>query len=55
MLEFLLEVGLLNLPKKNMDFTPAMPDVIIDNYPDEKAKGKDSQLQAAVNELLKTL
>ena len=41
--------------EKNMDFTPAMPDVVIDNYPDEKAKGKDSQLQTAVNELLKTL
>lgn len=41
--------------EKNMDFTPAMPDVVIDNYPDEKAKGKDSQLQAAVNELLKAL
>lgn len=41
--------------EKNMDFTPAMPDIVIDNYPDEKAKGKDSQLKAAVNELLKTL
>lgn len=41
--------------EKNMDFTPAMPDVVIDNYPDEKAKGKDSQLKTAVDELLKTL
>ena len=41
--------------EKNMDFYPAMPDVVIDNYPDEKAKGTDSQLKAAVNELLKTL
>jgi hypothetical protein len=32
-----------------------MPDVVIDNYPDEKAKGKDSQLKTAVDELLKTL
>ena len=40
---------------KNMDFTPAMPDIIIENYPDEKAKGMDSQLKAAVDELLKQL
>jgi len=41
--------------EKNMDFTPAVPDIIIDNYPDEKAKGKDSQLERAVEELLKQL
>ena len=41
--------------EKNMDFTPAMPDIIIDNDPDEKAKGIDSQLKKAVEELLKEL
>lgn len=41
--------------EKNMDFTPAMPDVVIDNAPDEKAKGKDSQLEKAVNVLLQQL
>ena len=39
----------------NMDFQPAVPDFIIDNYPDEKAKGTDSQLKKAVDELLKQL
>ncbi len=38
-----------------MDFTPAMPDIIVKNYPDEKAKGKDSQLKRAVEELLNQL
>ncbi len=41
--------------EKNMDFTPAVPDIIVENYPDEKAKGKDSQLKRAVEELLKQL
>lgn len=41
--------------EKNMDFTPAMPDVVIENGPDEKAKGKDTQLKTAVDELLKDL
>ena len=41
--------------EKNMDFTPAMPDIIVKNYPDEKAKGKDSQLKRAVEELLNQL
>lgn len=40
---------------KNMDFNPAIPDVIVDNYPDEKSKGMDSQLKTAVDELLKQL
>ena len=34
---------------------PAMPDVVIENGPDEKAKGKDTQLKTAVDELLKDL
>lgn len=41
--------------EKNMDFTPAMPDIVIENEPDEKAKGKDTQLRTAVDELLKDL
>jgi len=41
--------------QKNMDFTPAMPDIVIDNAPDEKSKGKDSQLKRAVEELLKQI
>ncbi len=41
--------------QKNMDFTPAMPDVVLDNAPDEKAKGKDSQLEKAVSVLLEQL
>jgi len=41
--------------EKNMDFTPALPDIVVENYPDEKAKGKDSQLKRGVEELLKEL
>ena len=41
--------------EKNMDFNPAMPDIVIENGPDEKAKGKDTQLKTAVDELLKDL
>jgi tricorn protease len=37
---------------KNMDFVPAIPDIIIDNAPDSKIKGEDPQLRAAVYELL---
>ncbi|RJP58219.1 MAG: PDZ domain-containing protein, partial [Ignavibacteriales bacterium] len=40
---------------KNMDFVPAVPDIIIDDAPDSKAKGDDPQLRAAVNELLKQI
>ena len=38
-----------------MDFTPAMPDIVVHNNPDDKAKGKDTQLKRAVDELLKDL
>ena len=38
-----------------MDFTPAVPDIEIENAPDEKAKGKDTQLKRAVDELLKQI
>ena len=41
--------------EKNMDFTPATPDIIVENMPDEKSKGMDSQLKRAVEELLKQL
>jgi len=41
--------------EKNMDFNPAMPDIVIENGPDEKSKGKDTQLKTAVDELLKDL
>ena len=41
--------------EKNMDFTPAMPDIVLENKPNEKAKGTDSQLKKAVETLLKQL
>ena len=41
--------------EKNMDVTPATPDIIVYDAPDEKAKGVDSQLKRAVDELLKQL
>lgn len=41
--------------EKNMDFTPAMPDIVVYDTPDEKAKGIDSQLKRAVEELLNQL
>jgi len=41
--------------EKNMDFTPAVPDIIVYNAPDDKSKGVDTQLKAAVDELLKDL
>ncbi len=41
--------------EKNMDFHPAVPDIIIANNPDDKAKGRDTQLKKAVDELLKDL
>ncbi|MCB9219903.1 MAG: PD40 domain-containing protein [Ignavibacteriales bacterium] len=39
----------------NMDFVPAVPDIIVYNNPDSKAKGEDPQLKRAVEELLKDL
>ena len=41
--------------EKNMDFHAAIPDIIVANNPDDKAKGKDTQLKKAVDELLKDL
>lgn len=40
---------------KNMDFHAAVPDVIIDILPDSRSKGKDEQLQKAVEILLEQL
>lgn len=37
---------------KNMDFHAAIPDVVIDILPDSRSKGKDEQLQKAVEILL---
>ena len=39
----------------NMDFDPAVPDVLVLNNPDDKAKKKDTQLKKAVDELLKQI
>ena len=38
--------------QENMEFHGAVPDFIVKNNPDSKAKGKDLQLRKAVNELL---
>ncbi len=40
---------------KNMEYGPAVPQLIIFNNPDDKEKGKDTQLKAAVDELLKEI
>ncbi|WP_248722700.1 S41 family peptidase [Seonamhaeicola sp. ML3] len=39
----------------NMELGPAVPDIIIYNRPDDKAKNKDTQLKKAVDELLSQL
>lgn len=38
--------------EENMELGPAVPDIILTNAPDAKAKGTDAQLEAAVNALL---
>lgn len=40
---------------ENMELGPAVPDIIIDNAPDSKAKGRDEQLKKSVEELLKEM
>ncbi|WP_027137370.1 S41 family peptidase [Gaetbulibacter saemankumensis] len=40
---------------KNMDFVPAMPDILVKQHPGDKAKGVDLQLKAAVDALLKQI
>ncbi|MBN1301503.1 MAG: PD40 domain-containing protein [Melioribacteraceae bacterium] len=39
----------------NMDFYPAVPDIIVYELPADKSKGEDPQLKKAVEELLKQL
>ncbi len=41
--------------KSNMELGPAVPDILVTNSPDDKAKGKDTQLKKAVDTLLKQL
>ena len=41
--------------RSNMELGPAVPDIQIKNAPDDKAKGKDTQLKRAVEELLSAL
>lgn len=59
--KILMDGSLVRLPgrgwfaletEKNMDFVPAVPDIIIFNSPDSKSKGIDEQLKRAVVELL---
>ena len=40
---------------KNMEWGPAVPDLLVDESPDARAKGKDEQLKAAVDVLLKDI
>ena len=40
---------------ENMENGPAVPDIVVYNSPDAKAKGKDEQLKRAVDELLKEI
>jgi len=39
----------------NMEFGPAVPDVLVSNNPDDKSNGQDTQLKTAVETLLKQL
>lgn len=41
--------------ESNMELGPAIPDVVVLNNPDDKAKKQDTQLKKAVDELLKQL
>ncbi len=40
---------------QNMENIPAVPDIVVYNSPDGRAKGKDEQLERAVDELLKQI
>ncbi len=40
---------------ENMENGPAVPDILVENAPDSKAKGRDEQLKKAVETLLKQL
>ncbi len=57
----LIDGGLIRLPYRawyakttgeNMEGGPAVPDIVLDNAPDERSKGEDSQLKRAVEELM---
>jgi tricorn protease len=41
--------------RSNMELGPAVPDVLVNNNPDDKSKGEDTQLKTAVDTLLKQL
>lgn len=41
--------------QSNMELGPAVPDILVDNNPDDKAKGIDTQLKTAVDTLLKQI
>lgn len=41
--------------EKNMEWGPAVPDIIVDEAPDARAKGDDQQLKSAVDVLLKQI
>lgn len=41
--------------EENMELGPAVPDILVENRPDSKAKGEDLQLKRAVEELLKEM
>ena len=41
--------------EKNMEWEPAVPDIEVQNQPGEKANGSDTQLKAAVEQLLKEI
>lgn len=40
---------------ENMENGPAVPDIMIDNMPDSKAKNRDEQLKRAIDELLQQI
>lgn len=39
----------------NMEFGPAVPDILISNKPDDKERGEDTQIKTAVDALLKQI
>jgi tricorn protease len=40
---------------ENMEFSPAVPDIVVYNTPNAKANGRDEQLKRAVDELIKQI
>ncbi|WP_372369638.1 S41 family peptidase [Candidatus Uabimicrobium sp. HlEnr_7] len=47
------QVGMLDLQGQYLENSELQPDVLVDNHPDEVAKGRDQQLEKAIEELLK--